>query len=378
MLERPQKSTMSEDLLPPAPMPTATAGAFVGTFAIMAAAIAALLSFDLFLAGIDRRESAAHAANLYAEGRALLAEHRAADAEDRFATAVAIERTNTSYALGLAEAQLDAGKAAEAETTLRNLLERAENDGAVNLVMARALLRSGRAGEAKAYYHRAIFGRWGADSVAQRSRARFELIDLLAKTGSPAELLAELLPLEDAPEDSVALRERLGTLFIAAGSPARAATAFRGVLRRDPENASAYSGLGDAELALGNFRAARADFAAALRLRPGDTGAAAKLASVDSVVALDPTARGLNSAERFARSRALLGRTLDVVVACGQTGAPLVDTARRLLGAKPSAGTREASADSMVAVATSLWSARPASCGASETALRLLHARLVE
>ena len=204
------------------------------------------------------------------------------------------------------------------------------------------------------------------------------MIDLLAKTGSPAELLAELLPLEDAPEESVALRERLGTLFIAAGSPARAATAFRGVLRHDPENGTAYSGLGDAEMALGNLRAARANFAAALRLHPGDTGAAAKLASVDSAVALDPAARGISGAERFARSRVLLGRTLDVVVACGESRAPLVDTARRLLGAKTSAGTREAAADSMVAVATSLWSARPASCGRSETALRLLHARLAE
>ena len=61
-------SPMAEDMMSPAPMPTASPAAFLGTFAVMAVAIVALLSFDLFLARIDRRESTAHAANLYAEG----------------------------------------------------------------------------------------------------------------------------------------------------------------------------------------------------------------------------------------------------------------------------------------------------------------------
>ena len=158
----------------PAPMPTASPAAFLGTFAVMAVAIVALLSFDLFLARIDRRESTAHAANLYAEGVSFLAQHRPADAEDRFTAAVSIDRANTSYALALAEAKLEAGRTSEAEATLRALLERAENDGAVNLVMARTLFRLGRVEEAKAYYHRAIFGRWGADSVLRRHDARLD------------------------------------------------------------------------------------------------------------------------------------------------------------------------------------------------------------
>src|SRR4051812_41792615 len=94
---------MAEDLPVPAPVPTASAATFIGTFALMAAVIAGLLFFDLFLARIDRRESAAHAANLYAEGIVLLRQHRAGDAEDRFATAASIDRSNTSYALALAD-----------------------------------------------------------------------------------------------------------------------------------------------------------------------------------------------------------------------------------------------------------------------------------
>jgi Tfp pilus assembly protein PilF len=367
---------MAEDMMRPAPMPTASAGAFVGTFAMMVAAIAALLVFDLFVAGVDRRESRAHAANLYAEGLSLLAEHRPSDAEDRFTSAVAIDRASTRYVLALAEAKLDQGETSEAETTLRGLLERAENDGAVNLVMARTLLRSGHVAEATAYYHRAIFGRWGADSLLQRRNARFELIDRLAQRASQPELLAELLPLEDTSPDSVALRERLARLFVVAGSPARAITAFRDVLRRDPKNADAYAGMGDAEVDLGNFRAARADFAEALRLRPADTLFTERLAVIDSVFALDPSARGVGSAERLSRSRTLLERTLTTVIQCGDSAAPLIGVARGLLGQAVPNARRDVAVDSMVEIAGSLWNRRPPACGGTETALRLLHTRL--
>jgi tetratricopeptide (TPR) repeat protein len=372
---------MADDVIPSAPtpaapMPTASATIFLGTFALMAIAIAALLALDLFLTRIDRRESAAHAANLYADGIALLARHQPEAAEEKFAEAVAIERANTSYALALGEARLEQGQTAEAEATLRALLERAENDGAVNLVMAHTLQRSGRLEEAKAYYHRAIFGRWGADSVQRRRQVRFELIDLLAARGSGPELLAELLPFEDTPPDSVALQQRLAKLFIIAGSPARAVNSFREVLRRDPKNADAYAGIGDAEMALGNFRTARADFAAALRLRPGDTSFVARVTSADSVLALDPTARGIGPAMRLSRSRALLERTLAAVIGCGQFATPLNDVARGLLGARTDDARRDVMTDSLTEVAMSLWAARPPSCGTADRALELLHARL--
>jgi Flp pilus assembly protein TadD len=362
----------------PAPAPTASVAAFVGTFALMTAAIIALLLLDLFLARIDSRESAAHAANLYADGLALLARHQPEKAEQQFAVAVSIDRFNASYALALAEAKLEAGRNAEAEATLRELLEHAENDGAVSMVMARTLQASGRPEEAKVYYHRAIFGRWGADSVERRREARFALIDLLVTHSSGPELLAELLPFEDTPPDSVALRQRLARLFIVAGSPARAVNSFRDVLRRDPRNANAYAGMGEAEMALGNFRAARGDFTQALRLQPGDMAAMGHLATVDSVLALDPTARGISPAERASRSRALLDRTLAITIECGQSTTPLAGVARALLGPAVIDAHRHVMIDSMVEVASSLWLARPRLCGTTDSALRLLHARLAQ
>jgi len=199
----------------------------------------------------------------------------------------------------------------------------------------------------------------------------------LARKGSGPELLAELLPFEDVSPDSVALRQRLAKLFIAAGSPARAVAAFRGVLRRDPQNADAYSGIGDAELALGNFRAARADFSEALRLRPRDTTFERRLSLVDSVFALDPTVRGIGAAERLSRSRVLLERTLSAMIECGQSGTPLA-TARALLGAASADDRLEVLTDSLVETATSLWSTRPATCGMTDNALRLVQARLAQ
>jgi predicted Zn-dependent protease len=359
---------------------TASTSAFVATFAVILIATALLLSLDLLLARIDRRESDAHAANEYSDGLALLASGRPGEAADMFEAAAAIDRGNVSYGLALGEALLEEGRISDAEATLKPLLDRAENDGAVNLTMAHVMLRENKIQEVKAYLHRAIFGRWGADSLARRTQARFELIDLLARSGSPRELLAELLPLEETSPDSTALRRRLGHLFILAGSPARAAAIFREMVRRDASDADAYAGLGEAALALGNLRTARADLAEASRLRPDDANIAHKLATADTVLSLDPTARDIDSRERYARSRALLARTVSSVGACAQPASALADSARSLLSAAPSARGEESAAKTMVAVATDLWAARPPTCtaAASDSVLRLVQIHLAQ
>lgn len=379
---------MRDAALPPAPVRAANASIFVATLIGIVVLIGLLLSLDLFLARVDRRESNAHAASEYAVGVALLRDGRASDAADHFGTSVAIDRSNINYTLALGEAMLQDGRTADAEATLRTLLDRAGNDGAINLAMAHVMIREGHTEEAKAYFHRAIFGRWGADSVERRSQARFELIDLLARRGAARELLAELLPFEEVSPDSVALRRRLGNLFILAGSPARAANMFREVLRRDPNDADAYAGLGEAAFALGNFRTARADFAEAARVRPGDARIGARLALADTVLMLDPTARGVGSTDRLTRSRALLLRAQAVVTGCGGPSSPSADSARALLAPSLRRGTAsvprrrdpEAAAEAMMSVAIDLWASRPASCAlaARDDALRLVLNRIAQ
>ncbi|MEP6494994.1 MAG: tetratricopeptide repeat protein [bacterium] len=366
-----------------APTPAASAGAFVATFVGIILITTLLLSFDLFLARIDRRESAGHAASEYRDGVMLLAGGKASDAVEHFAVAVSIDRGSVPYTLGLAEAMIGEDRIADAEATLKTLLDRAENDGAVNLAMARVMRRENRPSDATAYYHRAIFGRWNQDSLVRRMEARFELIDLLAQRGAARELLAELLPLEATSPDSVALRRRLGQLFIEAGSPARAANMFRDVLRRDPLDVDAYAGMGEAALAVGNFRAARADLAEALRLRPTDARIADRLAIADTALTNDPAARGLSTSERYARSRALLRRTMAAVESCPVLSrTSLADSARVLIAADASPRGFEPASDVMLAVASDLWTNRPAGCavvgGASNDVLRFLQNRLTQ
>lgn len=373
---------MSEVARPPSAAPrTASTSVFVATFAGVLIATALVLLLDLFLARLDRRASDGHAADEYSEGLALLAAGHPQEAGARFGAAVAIDRENVNYALALAEAMLEEGRISEAEATLKGLLDRAENDGAVNLTMAHVMLRENRSEDAKAYFHRAIFGRWGSDSITRRTQARFELIDLLVRRGAARELLAELLPLEETSPDSTAFRRRLGQLFILAGSPARAAAIFRELLHRDPRDADAYAGLGEAALVLGNLRTARADLAEASRLRPDDARIARQLAVADTAASLDPTARDIDSHERYLRGRTLLLRTMTTLDSCAQTGASATaDSARTLLSTTIPARHEETSAGTMLALASTLWAARPASCAsaARDTVLALVHNRLAQ
>lgn len=346
--------------------PSASAPVFVATFAGLLVLIVVLLFLDIALARIDRNESTMHAVQLYQEGRSLLAGGDAHEASDRFASALAIERNNVPYALGLAEAMMRDGRNEDAEQTLADVLDRAANDGAVNLLMARLLERTGRAGEATVYFHRAIFGRWGADSAQRRTEARFELVDLLARRKDGGAMLAELLPLQATLPDNPAVRRRLAHLFLQAGSPRRAMDILREFLVRDTKDADAYVGMAEGALALGNFFTARADFAEAARLQPDDPGIAARLALADTVLILDPGARRLDEAERGKRAQALLVRAVAERERCAPSPSldTAMDSAQSRLVAPAGAATAERT-DATTRLATSLWSARPARCAAT-------------
>lgn len=277
-----------------------------------------------------------------------------------------------AYQLGLAESMLEDGRPLEAEHTLTAVLDRAETDGRANLVMARVLVGERRLAEAKSFYHRAIYGRWGADSLEQRLATRLELIRLLARQHAQQELLAELLPIQDAAPDSAELQRMLGHLFIQAGSPARGVEIFREVLKRSADDGDTYAGMGEAALSLGNIRTARADFAAAARLVPGDSAIAGGLAVAESVLALDPTLRGIGARARVERSRRLLSMTLDLSTPCTASTTPSIaiatDAARRLLAEPDTLHVGDAESDIFVSAATELWSSWSASCPPGATA----------
>ena len=233
---------------------------FVSTFAAVLLAIVGLFLADTFLEKIERSESHVEAVRFYANGQRLMEQGKSAEAVDQFRSAISVERNNEDYQLALGQALLAAGRLADAETTLNDLLQRNPFGGPANLVLARVLIKEDKIDEGISYYHRAIYGQWKEDAHANQVKARFELTDLLSHQNSQEALLAELLPLQgDAPDD-IATKKKLGRLFIAAGSPARATEIFRDILRAQPQDPDAYAGLGEADFARGNYRTAQTEF----------------------------------------------------------------------------------------------------------------------
>jgi tetratricopeptide (TPR) repeat protein len=355
---------------------------FLLTFGLVIALSAAFTLLDLALARIERAETANHAADLYAEGYRYLATGKATDAMDRFSSAHAMERDSVSYALALGQAILANGNPAQAEETLQPLLQKNASSGAVNLTMARVVLRQGRAEEAKSYYHRAIYGLWSTDTMSNRQDARFELIALLVKQHKKQELIAELLPLDVASSSSPTLRKQLGHLFLVAGSPLKSAEVFRDVLRSTPTDADALGGLGEAELATGRFHNAHANFLGAKENAPFDARFDSLLALTDTVLALDPVDTRATTRERYRRSMSVLRRVMGTASRCpglANNAAFLAATnAAAMLDVAKEVPTEQlpAQTDANVAMAEQLWKLRSASCAAlhstGETALDIV------
>ena len=283
-----------------------TGRTFLGTFALVLLSIAGLFAVDMFLAKIDNAESQTEAARLFKDAQQLMANGKYEQATDQLNNALAIERENRDYLRTLAQAQLADGKAKEADSTLNQVLSNDSTDGLANLLKGRVLVKEDRFEEAVSYFHRAIYGHWAEDAEGNRRRARFELIDLLAKRNFKGELLAELLPIqEEAPRD-LKTRAQIGNLFLLAGSPERAEEVFRGIEHDAPSDESAYAGMGNAEFARGNYRTAEKDFQTALRFAPDDQGTRQKMDLCNQLLQLDPTLRGLSPEDRYHRSATLL------------------------------------------------------------------------
>ena len=170
-----------------------------------------------------------------------------------------------------------------------------------------------------------------------------------------------LSPIDEAGD--VAERMRIGRLFLAAGSPGRAADVFRGVLKDQPENTDAYAGLGDADFTRGDYRAAQGDFQSVLRLNPTDQGAAERLDLCNRVLALDPAVRGIGAAERFRRSRVLVQMTLDAAACLGlNSPQELIDEGHQAIKQRVGAADYAAT-EANLDLSGKLWTARLSGCG---------------
>lgn len=352
---------------------SSTGPSFLGTFALALLAMAALFAIDTFLARVEQSESRTEAARLFEEGRRLVQQGDNLEAIDRFRTALSISRGNREYQLALARALLAASRLADAGAVLTEMLQQDSTDGPANLIMARVLLKQGKIAEVSSYYHRAIYGQWKEDAAGSRVKVRFELIDFLVQQDAKKDLLAELLSLQDEAPADIETRKRTARLYLLAGSPSHASEMFREVLRRQPQDPDAYSGLGEAELAKGNCRTAQAEFLIASRLKPNDAETRKRLALCNEILALDPMQRGLSSSERYRRSLRLVGLSLDVVNQCVGASPPqavreLVDKANRVLKRRVKAYQQDDATETNIELAEQLWQARTKHCKQAITA----------
>lgn len=349
---------------------------FTGLVLTLAAVIVSLSALDRFLAKVESAEMAGTAQRSYIAGSGLLAAGKAKDALDSLRNAHAVERDNPVYELALITALLDSGKTSDAEPLMKEMLDREPNDGSVNLIAAHLAGREGKAADAEAYYHRAIYGEWRDHPEMHRIAARMELIDQLEQQGRMQKLLAELISLEAEPSADMEVRKRLASLFLRANSPARAASVYQEIIAKAPKNIAAYEGLGEAELEQGRYNAARAAFVQASFHDPGDESIRSHLQMLNTVVGLDPTLRQLTSAEKYRRSVRILDMARAGLESCSP-GNPLVTSAASIISGK-SPVTNEA-AESVLTQAEMLWRATNEACpgrAGAEDVLNLLMKKL--
>lgn len=367
---------------PAAPTPTATVSEFIATLAIVLAAIVGLVLFDTALARVDVAARKTYAAREFDIGKQLVGQGKIDAGLEHIRTATMLDNDNAAYGIALAQTTLADGRPAEAAEMLAPLLERNDTAGATNLAIARVLTNEGRIPEAKSYYHRAIYGFWPKGAEKNRTTARFELIDLLARENSTQELLAELLPIQDDSTNDAAQRKRIAHFFVVAGSPARAVTIFRDLLRRDPRDPESYVGLAEAALSIGDFGTARTDLLAAQKLMPDDSSSLKpRLALTDSVISMDPTQSGLALPEQVRRAKNLLQLTLASVRKCLGVQAPQVAVAldsATLLLVSGRAAEGAVSVEQNLSLAEQLWGLRRSRCAkeGNDGALALIHNRI--
>lgn len=357
---------------------------------VLALVIAGLTAVDRFLAKTEAEELRAAARRSYDSGMRFMKSGQAARAVDSFRNAHALARErpeDAEYELELIAALMAAGKSAEADPLMESALARKPNDGQTNLIAARLTLREDRIPEAESYYHRAVYGEWPNEAQRRRIAARLELTHLLVEKNEHRELLAELISLEAEAAGDSAVEKRLGPLFMAAGAPSRAAIVYRALLSQDPEDAASYSGLGEAELEQGQYRAARSAFLQASYHHPV-ASVESRLELLNRVTALDPTPRQLPSIEKYTRALRILEMARDDLqrhvaadpgVATGETTEVIKNAAEGLANARPRL-VRNEDAEHLLDLAESIWKLRLRIFGTSfspeEDPLRLLMEKL--
>ena len=197
------------------------------------------------------------------------------------------------------------------------------------------------------------------------------MIDFLEKSGRLEQARAETLSLKSVLPADAAVRKRTGHLLLGLGMAGDAAAVFRELLESDPVDAESQAGLGEAELALNHLLEAQAAFREATRLQPGNPQYQARAQLLEEVVSMNPALPGLDVAERYKRSRRLLGTALAAFDQCreekGRENSAANETAAAASAALKSVRRPRSLGEATrtdINLAAGLWSERGKLCGA--------------
>ena len=268
----------------------------------MLAMLAALgLIFFLGVTGLSRlyhgqRDSLGN--RWFTRGVADLNAQRFSSAVTEFRAALLYSPDNYDYQLNLSEALIGLKRTDEARSYLVNLWDEQPEDGLVNLELARIAAQRGETGQAQRYYHNALYATWPADQEDKRRETRLELIEFLLGIHELKQAQPELIALEENLGDEPAEQQRVGDLFLSAQDYEHALSAFRTVLKSDPQNHAALAGAGFAAFQLGQFPLAEHYLQSAAADNFIDAASAERLKTTQLVLSMDPFRRQVSVAHR--------------------------------------------------------------------------------
>ncbi len=270
--------------------------------AITVVLIIAGFAFTHYFVNLHRDTESSLAVRWFKRGDEAMQANLPAVAADDYRTALSYDRTNEHYRLRLAQALLAANRLVEARSHLLSLWEEEPASGEVNLTLARLEALRGHYSAAVRYYGNAINGVWSEHPRQQRIAARFELAHYLMGLNKVAQAQAELMALQADGPANPADQLLLGNMLLQVNEPQRAVDAFDVVLAKDPKNAQAWMGKGQALLQLANYHDAEGALANAVARDPNLETARQQLELVREILRLNPALRGLSVAERARRT----------------------------------------------------------------------------
>lgn len=252
----------------------------------------------------------------YAEGQRLESTGDVESAVEEYRRALIFAPDDTEYRISFASSLISAGRFDEAESHIEQLLQDDPTNGVINRMRAHLAERQNHTAAAIDYYQRAVYEYWPQNRLAERGRARWDLINLLEKAGRREEAVGELMTLYANTTISPDAKLDIGFALLRDSAGSEAAQVFREAVRTAPKDSRPHRGLGEAYLASGEFVSARHEFERALKLDGQDKEAARSLTLTNSIIDMDPDLPALTSAERRRRSGNLLKRVVNLLRQC--------------------------------------------------------------